>query len=195
MRTIFIMLMAASVSFGCMTPKLTTDQREILKKQIDSMYKADQSSKDVKPVDSAVARYQRAIHSNFPLVKAIFDQYGYPGYSLIGKEASDQYFLLVQHSDFEPAFQQQVLRSMKTEVFHKNASGSQYAFLTDRVEINAGRPQVYGTQVIMGLQTQIKPCRDTANLDKRRLKVGLEPIHEYLERCNQVFRELNPTER
>ncbi|MGB4772660.1 MAG: DUF6624 domain-containing protein [Chitinophagaceae bacterium] len=195
MRHLMFFLVLIILVFSCKVSSISTGEKQRLRVEIDSMYQADQSNATVKPVDSAVARYQRTIRSNFPLVKNIYEKYGYPGYDFIGRETSDQYFLLVQHSDFEPDFQRQVLRSMKEEVFKKNASGKSYAFLVDRVEINAGRPQIYGTQVNMSADTKIKPCVDTANLDKRRAKVGLEPIRTYLDQCNQVFRELNPSVR
>lgn len=162
---------------------------------IDSVYQADQSTALIKPPDSAAAAFQRTIRSNFPLVSKIFDQYGYPGYDVVGKETSNKYFLLVQHSDFNVQFQQRVLVKMKEQVAQQNASGQNFAYLTDRIELNIGRPQIYGTQIFMSGNTTIKPCIDTLNLDSRRKSVGLEPINEYLEKCNAVFYELNPNEK
>ena len=84
---------------------------------------------------------------------------------------------------------------MKKEVDKKNASGSTYSYLVDRVNLNTGKKQIYGTQVQMGMDgTKIKPCIDTVNLDKRRKSVGLSPIKEYLQQCDEVFKQLNPTE-
>ncbi|HET6226686.1 MAG TPA: DUF6624 domain-containing protein [Bacteroidia bacterium] len=162
---------------------------------IDSLFKADQDCATIKPADSAAAKYQRVIRSNFPLIKSILDKYGYPGYDIVGKEGSGNYFLLVQHSDFNVGFQKRVLKLMKKQVVKKNASGSSYAFLVDRVELNSGQLQVYGTQVLMGRSgTKLRPCIDTLNLDKRRKTVGLMPIKEYLQKCDEAFKEMNPTE-
>lgn len=162
---------------------------------IDSLYAADQGTVNIKPADSAAAAYQRVIRTNFRTAKKILEAYGYPGYALVGQESSKHYFLLVQHSDFDLAFQQRVLKIMQREVAHKNASGQQYAYLTDRIAINSGKPQVYGTQVLMSGNTQVKPCISPAKLNDRRKAVGLEPIEDYLKKCNAVFYEMNPQQK
>ncbi|WP_125916347.1 DUF6624 domain-containing protein [Hymenobacter coccineus] len=162
---------------------------------IDSLYAADQSTAKIKPADSAAAAYQRVIRTNFPTVKKILDTYGYPNFTLVGQESSDHYFTLVQHSDFNQDFQQRVLKIMRREVDNKNASGKQYAFLTDRIATTKGDPQVYGTQVLMSGNSKVKPCISPAELNKRRKSVGLEPIEDYLKKCNEAFYEMNPQER
>ena len=81
---------------------------------------------------------------------------------------------------------------MKVQVDKKNASGQNYAYLIDRINLNEGKQQVYGTQVNMGENgTTIKPCIDTLNLDKRRLAVGLPSIKDYLKKCDEMFYEMN----
>ena len=162
---------------------------------IDSLYSADQRTVTIKPADSAAAAYQRVIRTNFPLVKRILNTYGFPNYALVGQESSKHYFLLTQHSDFDLPFQQQVLKVMKREVDAKNASGQQYAFLVDRIAINQGSPQVYGTQVMMSGNTKVKPCVAPAKLNERRKSVGLEPIEDYLKKCNAVFYQMNSQEK
>ncbi|MBS1649984.1 MAG: hypothetical protein JSR09_09800 [Bacteroidetes bacterium] len=177
----------------------TTNQYHLIKgnlrSRIDSLYQADQATVKIKPADSAAAAYQRTIRNNFPTVSYIFKKFGFPGYDLVGRETSNKYFLLVQHSDFNLNFQQEVLQAMKKQVERKNASGQDFAYLTDRIEINNGRPQIYGTQVLMSGNTKTKPCIDTLNLDNRRKTVGLSPIKVYLEQCNETFYQMNPQER
>ena len=53
-------------------------------------------------------------------VKQIFDNFGFPGYDLVGRGASD-FWLIVQHSDHNPKFQLEVLEKMKKEVDKGNA--------------------------------------------------------------------------
>jgi len=161
-----------------------------LSKQIDSLKEEDQ--KPVKMKDKAVAEFQLAIHRNFPLVKNILDKYDFPGYDLVGKESSDNYWILVQHSDFDLEFQKRALKLMKVQLDKSNASGQYYAYLIDRISINEGRPQTYGTQVNMSEKgTKIKPCIDTLTLDERRASVGLPPIKEYLKKCDEAYYEMN----
>ena len=162
---------------------------------IDSLYAADQGTVKIKPADSATVAYQRVIRTNFLTVQKILATYGYPTYTLVGQESSKRYFLLVQHSDFDLGFQQRALKMMRREVTNKNASGQQYAALADRIAINQGKAQVYGTQVLMSGNTKIKPCIAPDKLNNRRKSVGLEPIEDYLKKCNAVFYELNPQEK
>jgi hypothetical protein len=195
MKNLIFSFLCLTILFSC-SP---TRQLHLTKKQlpglIDSLHQADQSTATIRPADSAAATYQRVIRTNFPLVQTIYKKFGYPGYDLVGKEASNNYFLLVQHSDFNVPFQQEVLKAMKKQVERQNASGQSFAFLTDRIEINNGRPQIYGTQVLMSGNTTIKSCIDTLNLDKRRKLAGLQPIKEYLAKCNDAFYEMNPQEK
>ena len=163
-----------------------------LSKQIDSLKDADQSPLNIKNADSAAKEFQKIIRSNFPSIKNIADKNGFPGYDLVGKESSNNYWMLVQHSDFDVLFQKRVLKLMKIKVDKKNASGQNYAYLIDRINLNEGKQQIYGTQIIMGEGgTKLKPCVDTLNLDKRRLSVGLKPIKEYLKQCDEMFYEMN----
>jgi hypothetical protein len=42
--------------------------------------------------------------------------------------------------------------------------------------------------------TKLRLCIDTLNFDKRRKTVGLMPIKEYLQKRDEVFHAMNPTE-
>lgn len=173
----------------------TSGSNQKLSSVIDSLYAADQSTAKIRPADSAAAAFQRVIRRNFPPVRRILDTYGYPNYTLVGQESSDHYFTLVQHSDFNQEFQQRVLKIMRRDVGNKKASGKQYAFLTDRIAVTKGEPQVYGTQVLMSGNSKVKPCITPDKLNKRRKAVGLEPIEDYLKKCNELFYEMNPQQR
>jgi hypothetical protein len=126
-------------------------------------------------------------------LEEIFEKFGYPGYSLVGEKGSQNFWLMVQHCDSDPAFQSQVLEKLKIEVDNKNADGSNYGLLTDRVKINTGEKQVYGTQVSYNSLGQAYPkdLADSVNVNKRRVEVGLGPIEEYLNLMTQMHFEMN----
>lgn len=157
---------------------------------IDSLVAVDQAPAKLK--ENRSAAWQQAIHGNFPVIKKIFETYGFPGFRQVGKKSSHNYWMVVQHSDFDVEFQKKVLKAMKKQVDRKNASGEDYAYLIDRIEQNEKRPQVYGTQIFMSASgTTLYATIDTANLDKRRKAVGLGPIKEYIKRSNEVYQALN----
>lgn len=125
----------------------------------------------------------------------ILDSIGFPGFDRVGKRGSTIYFLLVQHADFDPIFQKRVLDSMLPQVKRGNAKSRNYGFLTDRIAINNGKPQIYGTQLdytfFRGKAISLETM-DPVNINKRRKEIGLEPIEEYLASETQFHRQTNP---
>lgn len=113
-------------------------------------------------------------------MKTVIDKHGWPGKSMVGDEASQAAWLLVQHADLEPDFQAKCLDLIK-EAFKKgDATGQQVAYLTDRVLLKQGKKQLYGTQFIgFGNDVKPQPIGDEANLDARRAEMGLGPMAEY----------------
>lgn len=128
------------------------------------------------------------------ILENIFSRYGYPGYDLIGKEGEHSFWLMVQHCDPWPAFQEQVLTAMKLQVTKGNANPSNYAYLVDRVMINTGRKQVYATQVTYNMdscQALPKPLQDSLTVNARRKAIGMESVEEYLNMVSTVHFEMN----
>lgn len=127
-------------------------------------------------------------------LKEIFDKYGFVGFDLVGEEGSQNFWLMVQHSDHNPNFQKEVLEKMKVQVEKQNAESSNYGFLMDRVNLNTGKPQIYGTQVDYNFdiaQAFPKNLADSANVNERRKSIGLEPIEQYLNRMTLMNFEMN----
>lgn len=121
--------------------------------------------------------------SNQVRAEQILNKYGYPGYDVLGKDGTYLYFALVQHADHDPEFQKRALNMMRQEVEYQNASPQDFAFLTDRVELNTGGKQIYGTQVTYNLisgKASPRPTIDPDQINERRAKVGLEAIETYL---------------
>ncbi|WP_052695866.1 DUF6624 domain-containing protein [Hymenobacter sp. AT01-02] len=149
--------------------------------------------------DSAGRDLVRVEQENFarhqPILERIVRQVGYPGFRQVGEQSANNFWLLVQHADAYPAFQRQVLQLMLTEVQRKNASPINYAYLTDRVAINSGRLEEYGTQVVYqgpGIGHAVpKSLRDPENVDKRRAAIGMEPLKTYLDRMTKMHEEMN----
>lgn len=151
--------------------------------------------------DSTKQRLVAEQYVNFarhqPVLEAIVKKYGFPGFRQVGETSAGNFWLLVQHADAHPAFQQQVLKMMAVEVQHKNASGRNYAYLIDRVALNRGQPQTYGTQVEYkadGLPTP-RTLLDPAKVDQRRASIGLEPLAEYLARIREMQQQSRQPKR
>lgn len=124
----------------------------------------------------------------------VFDAHGYPGFDAVGKEGAKNFWLMVQHTDHDPEFQRKVLEKMKVQVDKGNADPASYGMLVDRVNVNTGKAQVYGTQVSYNTeicQAYAKELADSANVNERRKAVGLPPLEEYLNQMTQAHFEMN----
>ena len=132
--------------------------------------------------------------ANQQRAEQVLDTRGYPGYDVLGKEASYLFWVIVQHSDHNPEFQKRVLLLMQQEVERQNANPRDFALLTDRVCVNTGQKQVYGTQVSYNLlsgKASPEPTIDPEHLNERRSQVGLEPIETYLSEMTASHMEHN----
>jgi hypothetical protein len=140
-------------------------------------------------------RYSDSVFAiNEHRLKGIFAQYGFPGYALVGEQGSTNFWLMTQHCDKDPAFQEQVLSAMQAQLKHHNADPKNFAYLTDRVRINTNRKQLYGTQVTYNTdscQAVPKPLADSLNVNQRRKAIGLEPLESYLNWMSEAHFEMN----
>jgi len=105
-----------------------------------------------------------------------------------GEGAGRYGWLIAQHADRNPTFQQAALKLMKAELGAPGVSKSNYAYLYDRVQMRFmdsdgldERIQRYGIQGrCTGPGTwEPLPMEDPENIDARRAEVGLGPIAEY----------------
>jgi len=70
-----------------------------------------------------------------------------------------------------------------TRLVRGKASPAHLAYLEDRVRVNAGQPQRYGTQfTVTGGEFGPHPIEDPHRLDERRAEAGLEPFADYQAR-------------
>ncbi|MDB5086706.1 MAG: hypothetical protein JWR09_700 [Mucilaginibacter sp.] len=129
---------------------------------------------------------------NGSLLKEIVDRLGFLGYREVGKDGAKVSWLVVQHCDFDPAFQKKYLSLMKVAVGNNNANNTDFAYLVDRVRKGSGEKQVYGTQLVYTMeedslthQKKVKislwPVENELKLNDLRKEVGLSSIEEYLE--------------
>ncbi|MDX1674550.1 MAG: DUF6624 domain-containing protein [Longimicrobiales bacterium] len=137
--------------------------------------------------DSVFTAHQRR-------AEEIFGAWGYIGDDVAGRETSTHFWLLVQHSDHAPGFQREVLEALADEVARGNAKPNHLALLTDRVRLNAGQPQLYGTQVryvFADARAYPRPLAEPGTVDERRAAIGLEPLIEHLNSMTRLNFRVN----
>jgi hypothetical protein len=111
---------------------------------------------------------------NTARLREIISRHGWPGRQLVGDAGAHAAWLLVQHAPSE--LQEQCLPLLEDAVARVDASPIDLAYLTDRVLMHRGEPQVHGTQyLVKGGALELWTVRDPAGLDQRRAALGLEP--------------------
>ena len=134
----------------------------------------------------ALVTQQRAVDkTNISRLGEIVEAHGWPGKTLVGEEASNVARMLVQHADSE--HQKRYLPILKAAASAGEASAWGVAMLEDRIRINSGEKQLYGSQFERGPdgQCRITPMDDPSRVDERRQAVGLPPMREYLRELGE----------
>lgn len=104
---------------------------------------------------------------------------GFPTRQQVGSE-SETLFLVIQHSNLNVMEQYYTLFEKAAEKGDLN--WRTLCIMTDRIRKKRGFKQIYGTQIIRDAngKSSLYEVEDFENLNKRRLKIGLEPIEEYV---------------
>ena len=156
---------------------------EELRAELLRRVEPDQAARKALDIDAILA----VDAENLPWLKGVVAAHGWPGKSLVGDNGAHAAWLLAQHADADPAFQRQCLDLLAAAVEAGEATVIELAYLTDRLLLHEGQPQVYGTQMTRDASGRMVPCelRDPDGLDERRAAVGLEPFAEYARHFNE----------
>lgn len=115
------------------------------------------------------------------LMRELLDQWDWIDRHRFGAKVSEYAWLLVQHADDHPEFQKLALSRMAPYLSSGGIKKANYAYLFDRVAVNAGRKQRYGTQPIWECtadgRLELQPAEDPERLDERRASLGMKPAH------------------
>jgi hypothetical protein len=138
------------------------DRDQTARKSLPPAQRDQQWEQVIAPVDRA----------NTARLRQIVAEYGWPGYALAGVDGAHAAWLLVQHAPAE--FQEECLPLLEDAVAHGDAAPRDLAYLTDRVLMHRGEPQIYGTQYqVMDGRLSLWEVRDPDRLDQRRAALGL----------------------
>ncbi|MEL6866906.1 MAG: DUF6624 domain-containing protein, partial [Bacteroidota bacterium] len=105
---------------------------------------------------------------------------GFPKQSEVGWLAAEGAFHIVQHASL--TYQQRYLPLLRTQVETKELAADHLAFLEDRILVNEGKAQRYGTQMqCKGDTCWVRPIEAAEQVDERRLAIGLLPMEWHLK--------------
>jgi hypothetical protein len=143
---------------------------------------------DLTPHSALLARVRASDAANADWLKRVIARHGWPGRALVGVDGSDAAFLIVQHATHDPAFMVASLSALEGAVAAGEASPVGYALLFDRVAVQAGRPQRFGTQAsVVDGRVVFPPIEDPAHVDGRRTRFGLPSLAGYERLLSRIY--------
>ena len=126
--------------------------------------------------------YHRNHDINERKIREILDSQGWPSRDIIGEEGNLTICNVLQHSEVE--IRKKYLPIMRKAVKEKELAPRLLARAEDRLATDRGDLQIYGGQMKYYPETKnfnVWPVYDPVNIDKRRAKIGLGPIAEFLK--------------
>lgn len=161
---------------------------------LDSMFTADQQHraeiqkiqmsegpKDSVLVNALWKKMARNDSLNLQVVEGLIKQYGWLGKEDVGERGVLTMFLVIHHSE-HPEVQRKYLPVLRQAANEGKLEKRHLALLEDRVLVDLGKKQLYGTQIGTDPKTGkfiVLPIEDEPNVNKRRAEVGLDPLEVY----------------
>jgi len=114
------------------------------------------------------------LQANTARLKDLVKQHGWPTLGMVGNDAAQGAWLIVQHADEDRAWQRQALGLMEALVSVGEVCKSDVAYLRDRRDMETGR-QRYGTQGRCVAKDEWAPFQtvEPEHLDERRKSMDM----------------------
>ena len=149
-------------------------KRQILSEVLESDQRIRKSNEFIK--------YAKEDHRNQELVISIIEKCGMPRLKEVWQRQMDAIWLGLQHStkDIRKKYFPQIEKAVK----NGDLSKQQYALMKDRILMDEGKPQIYGSQIENG---KLYKLENPKTVNERRKEMGMEPIEDYLKYFNIKF--------
>lgn len=166
---------------------------------IDQKIRSDSEFPDINAPDSVFKQYtikaDRIDSINGVYVSKVIDKYGWLERSKIGGTASVALFMVVQHGSIEMI--EKYLPKLKEVADMGEAKLTHYCLMLDRLLMDTGKKQVYGTQASSVLRENggfaIWPIENPENVNDLRKRAGFKlTIEEY---AKELESDYDPNEK
>jgi VWFA-related protein len=143
---------------------------------------------DNKNGDTILKTLRTAREQNTGELCSIVKQNGWPTRDLVGDDAARAAFFLLRNSA-SADLQRDLLPVIIAAVKKGEITKASFATYIDRLRINAGLKQIFGTQAtILNGFLVLFPITDESNVDARRKQFELPPLNEYLHGLEHLYR-------
>lgn len=128
---------------------------------------------------------------NVARLREIVRQYGWPVQSKFGREGAGAAWMIAQHAGADVLHE--MLPLMKKAAENNELDPALYATSVDRVLLQEGKKQMYGTQFdVANGKCEPKPIEDPQHVEARRVKMGLPLLQEYASQLCAAYNKPKP---
>lgn len=159
--------------------KMADKQRELLLRVVDKdQKKLSDQEKLYKIYDDNIAKFCQLIKT-----------YGWPTSAVVDQDGVMATFHILNNAGTYE-FQRDLLPVIVAAIKKDSLQKSEFAGLYDRLRVNAGMKQLFGTQAVsMGGFLVLYPIEDEGRLAVRRAEYGLPSIDQYMRILENTYRK------
>jgi hypothetical protein len=143
---------------------------------LDSVHQSDQR---IRMSNVPFEQFAKEDHRNQELAISILEKCGMPSLKEVSRNQLDAIWLALQHTDKK--YRKKYFPLIEKAVKNGDLSKQQYALMKDRILMDDGKPQLYGSQIENGKLYELE-APDSVN--ERRKEMEMEPLEEYLKNFN-----------
>ncbi len=140
---------------------------------LSQVYKSDQRIRR----ENNLIKHAKEDHRNQELVISIIEKCGMPTLQEVNQEQMNAIWLGLQHTVSK--YRIKYFPLIEKAVKNGDLSKEQYALMKDRILMDEGKPQIYGSQIENG---KLYDLAEPETVNERRREMGLEPIEDYLRK-------------
>lgn len=119
---------------------------------------------------------------NLVIISNFIDQCGIPTLNQVNDVQMAGIWAVLQHSNSKYVLK--YMPQLEAAANNGDIKWGTIAMMKDRVLMEQGKPQVFGTQILNG---QLYKLKDPEYVNKRRKAIGMDPIEDYLKRWELSF--------
>lgn len=127
-----------------------------------------------------LAMEEKLLKQNEEQLLKLLDLYGWPTTTEVTEYAAAGAALIINHTNYE--LRAKYFPLLEEAFFNGEAQPIRYAKMRDRLLVEEGQDQLYGTQIkFENLKKEPYPIKEPHLVDVRRAEVGLGPLGPYLK--------------
>lgn len=143
---------------------------------LDSVYRSDQR---IRKQNVSITQFGQEDHRNHELVISIIEKCGMPTLDEVNRRQMDAIWLTLQHTGKK--HRKKYLPQIEAAVKNGDLSKEKFALMKDRILMDEGKPQLYGSQIKNG---KLYKLESPDKVNERRKEMEMEPLEDYLKKIN-----------